>query len=84
MRNRENAISVCESMKPSQEKAILNHMIKHGQITPLDALQLYGCMRLGARVYDLEHRGIQIRHTMISQAKTGKNYMAYRLEDDDA
>lgn len=84
MGNIKTARSVCEAMGQSQEKDILYHMILHPQITPLDALNNYGCFRLGARIYDLQRRGIRIKHTMITDRKTGKKYMAYSLEEDDA
>lgn len=42
-----------ENDKPTHKQQILNHLQKHGSITPLEALQLYGCLRLGARVCDL-------------------------------
>ena len=36
----------------TQTEMILNHLKTKGRITPLEALNLYGCFRLGARVYD--------------------------------
>ena len=47
--------------KLTQKKQILEHLKKHGSITPLEALDNYGCMRLGARIWDLRHDGHQIR-----------------------
>ena len=48
----------------SQNLAILDYMKTHGSITPLEALNAFGCMRLGARIYDLRQAGIQIRCEM--------------------
>ncbi len=45
---------------PSQANDILRYMESGHSITPLDALHLFGCMRLGARIFELKQRGIQI------------------------
>ena len=37
------------------------HLIAHGSITPMEALNLYGCYRLGARVWDLRQAGVPIK-----------------------
>lgn len=52
-------------MNISQSKAILNYLRKGKKITPLEALNRWGCFRLGARVYDLKQDGHDIRSTMI-------------------
>lgn len=45
----------------SQCDAILRYMETHKQgITPIDALDLCGCFRLSARIWDLRHRGFLI------------------------
>lgn len=46
--------------KKSQKDLILAHIEKHGSITPLEAERLYGCMRLGARIWDLRRDGYDI------------------------
>lgn len=35
------------------------------QVTPLEAIQKYGCLRLGARIYDLKQSGHQIARDLI-------------------
>lgn len=34
---------------------ILEHLKSGESITPLDALRMFGCFRLGARIWDLRH-----------------------------
>ena len=46
--------------KKAQKDMILNHMERIGPITPLEALSLYGCNRLSARIWDLRHDGFEI------------------------
>jgi len=47
----------------TQAEKILRHLNDHGSITALDALREYGCMRLGARIWDLKREGHDIRTT---------------------
>lgn len=54
------------SKQTPQREMILRYMRDFGSITPLDALREFGCMRLGARIYDLKRHGHQINSTMDS------------------
>lgn len=49
--------------------SILRHIQHYGSISPQEALKYYGCMRLGARIYDLKRRGYPI----ISEREDGVN-----------
>ena len=44
----------------TQKEMILQHLKRHGSITPKDAIDNYGIMRLGARIYDLKGEGYKI------------------------
>lgn len=44
----------------TQSEMILMHLKTVGSITPYEALREYGCMRLGARIYDLKRQGYEI------------------------
>lgn len=59
-----------------QSLEILNHLKDNGSITPLEALQRYGCMRLGARIFELRQKGYSIK-TEISESS--KKYAVYKL-----
>lgn len=61
----------------NQTESILNHLQNVGPITPLEALQLYGCFRLGARIWDLKQQGIDIV-TEIVEANN-KHFASYRI-----
>lgn len=65
---------------PSQCKSIREYLETYGSITPMDALNLFGCFRLGARIYDLRHDGCQIVRKM--EAKDGKRYARYFWEGE--
>jgi hypothetical protein len=53
--------------KESQCKMILAHLKKHRSIMPLQALNLYGIYRLGARIFDLRNDGHKIETQMIHE-----------------
>ena len=53
-----------------------------GRISPVEAMQDLGCMRLGARVYDLKRDGYAIKKEMeTSKNRYGEDtsYARYRL-----
>lgn len=67
--------------RKSQKDLILEHLEKFGSITPMEAQRLYGCMRLGARIWDLKHDGHAIVKEMVEViTRSGKAHVArYRL-----
>ncbi len=59
-----------------QNEQILNHL-KKKPITQLEALNLYGCMRLGARIFNLRAAGYNIKTVMKEyNGKHGKKVFA--------
>jgi hypothetical protein len=71
-----------ENIIESQSKMILAHLKKGQAITPIEALQLYGCFRLGARIWDLKGAGHRIRTDIVTVGK--KRFASYSLEDFNA
>ncbi len=72
-------------MAVTQCDRILRHLKDYGSITPLEAMNEYGIMRLAARINDLRAQGIDIA----SEVKTGKNrygedthFSVYRLKKE--
>lgn len=61
-----------------QVDLILNHLETKGPLTQLEALQKYGCGRLGARIWDLRHAGFPIkkRWKTVAKANGGKAIVA--------
>jgi len=54
------------------------HLLKGKSITALQALEMFGCMRLGARIYDLRMDGWDINKTSF-QLDNGKTIAKYKL-----
>jgi hypothetical protein len=56
---------------------IAKHLRMGRKLTPLQALQLYGCMRLAARVLELKEKGMKIdTHIKTVRTSTGKARVA--------
>ncbi len=61
----------------SQTDAILRHLQEEGPLTPIEALNLYGCFRLAARISDLRAAGFPIVTDTVT--RNGRHYASYRL-----
>ena len=66
----------------TQSEKVLRHLEDYGSITPMEALNDYGIMRLGARIYDLKREG----HVITREIVEGRNrhdepthYARYRM-----
>ena len=66
-----------DNTKVSQCEHTLEYLKEYGSITPLEALNAFNCMRLGARIADLRKAGWHIR---TETHKGGKAYAIYSLE----
>lgn len=60
----------------SQNKAIKAHLEKGNSINAIQALEMFGCFRLAARIKDLKDTGMIIDKAMIANEK-GKHYAVY-------
>lgn len=70
-----------EASKMTQMEATLEYMKRYGSITPLEALNAFGCWRLSARIADLREDGYVI-DTAIAEGK--KKYAIYSLCQEEA
>jgi hypothetical protein len=68
-----------EKHTESQCTKILHDLIAGKRITPIDALEKYGCFRLSGRIHDLKRAGWQIKADSIL-TKSGKRVAQYYLE----
>lgn len=49
------------------------------RLTPLAALKEFGCLRLGARIWDLKREGVPIERELIVDPRTKKRFAEYRI-----
>ena len=61
----------------TQNKQILAHLKAGNSITAIEALNMFGCFRLGARIYDLKQSGYNIVSNMVKH--NGKSFASYSL-----
>ena len=62
----------------SQTGQILTHLKRGRTLSALNALNLFGCLRLAARIYDLRQRGHSIKGDWV-QLPGGKRIVCYRI-----
>jgi hypothetical protein len=62
--------------QPSTTKKIEAWLSRGYKLTPLQALEKWGCMRLGARIYELRKGGMDIRTMPIT--RNGKTFAQYQ------
>ena len=61
----------------SQAEQIALHLELGHELTPMQALEWFGCFRLAARIKDLRARGYSI--DTLDREHNGKRFAAYRL-----
>ena len=62
----------------SQEQDILEYLQDGNSLSPLEALQKFGCLRLSGRIFDLKKLGIDIR--VLPHEKGQKNFARYYIK----
>ncbi len=62
----------------TQRNEILAYLKSGRTLTPLEALNRFGCLRLGARIYDLNHEGYKIKSKLVNVGN-GKRVAEYSL-----
>ena len=64
----------------TQNEIIREHLESGLSLTPIDALNQFGCFRLASRINDLRKEGMEIETVMKYRNK--KRYASYKLSDD--
>jgi hypothetical protein len=76
-------LSLSNEATRTHKAQILAHLQSGHSITPLDALQLFGCFRLGARIYDPRKSGVEIlmeRRKSVNQNGHRVSFAMYHLK----
>ena len=66
----------------TQNQNILIDLQEGKKISPLSALQDYGCMRLAARIWELRQDGHDIQSVPVTKGKT--TWVEYNMAEDAA
>ena len=67
----------------SQRQLIVNHLFERGSITPIEALHVYKCFRLAARINEIRQSGLNVT-TNFKYDMKGTRYAEYRLQRETA
>ena len=71
----------------TQKSSLRDYIIKHKEIDARTAYEMFGCMRLSARIWDFEHKeGMRFdRENRIGKNRYGRTvpYKLYRLVESD-
>lgn len=59
---------------------IKDWLLQGNKLTSLEALNLFGCMRLASRIHDLREKGLNI-HTERIQVPSGKYVTQYSIPE---
>ena len=62
----------------SQSAKVLYHLQNYGPLTAIEALELFACFRLAARINDLKEAGHDIQ-VELKRLKNGKKIAVYSL-----
>ena len=62
----------------SQTTQIQKHLEKGKSLTPIQALNKFGCFRLAARIADLRNQGLNIKTTIV-KLKNNKHIATYSM-----
>lgn len=63
----------------TQVDAILAHLKAGNRLTPIEALNRFGCFRLAARISDLRKEGNNVLVENVT--RNGKTFAEYRLDE---
>ena len=71
------------SRKRTQNSRILQHLLEGHSITPIQALEKFGCFRLGARIFELRKQGFYIDMKKVDNGE-GNKFAKYTLIHRDS
>jgi hypothetical protein len=75
--NTENSTDIHTNL--TQEEKIFNYLKEGNSITPLEALEIFGCFRLGARIWSLKQKGYDIKCEIVRNKE--KHFAKYYMPE---
>ena len=67
----------------TQCQMIREHLEAGHRLSPIEALDRFGCFRLASRINELRKQGLDIRTDIVEGAENGKRWAEYWLHRDD-
>lgn len=62
----------------SQNEKIKNYLLSGKSLTPIQALNKFGCFRLASRINNLRNEGLKISTTIVN--KNNKKFAEYKIK----
>lgn len=59
----------------SQTRQIIDHLQDGNSLSPIEALNMFGCFRLSARIHDIKQLGFDVKTDIVLAG--GKRYAKY-------
>jgi hypothetical protein len=72
-------VNINQKSSDTQCDSIIKYLQDGNSLSQLEAIYMFGCMRLASRISDLRDMGYMIDTNMIKDEKTGKRYAKYVL-----
>lgn len=70
-------------IRPKSQKAQILALLHEGYVLDdMNVLRMVGCWSLSQRIGELSKAGVNIKKDWAYNAKNGKRYMTYRLENE--
>ncbi|MDR1012131.1 MAG: helix-turn-helix domain-containing protein [Opitutaceae bacterium] len=73
-------IAACKAVKAQRPRTVINHLLKHGQITTEELKQTYGYNHPPRAIRDVKEQGIPLERFTVKDS-TGRSIAAYRFGD---
>lgn len=64
----------------SQTNRVLEHLSQGRTLTALQALALFGCFRLAARIADIKRKGFDVKSEMVQVGAKKKKVAQYSID----
>lgn len=68
----------------TQCQMIREHLEAGHRLSPIEALNKFGCFRLASRINELRKQGLDIRTDIVEGAENGKRWAEYWLHRDSS
>jgi len=69
-----------DDTRKSQYSRILNYLLAGNKLTPLESLRLFGCFRLGARIWEAKKAGYKVNKRMV-ETSSGAHVAEYWIDE---
>ena len=74
-------LALCEKVTAKRPRTVIDHILRHGQITTEELQQLYGYDHPPRAARDVREQGVPLETIKVTSERTGRKIGAYRFAD---